>query len=44
MEGILCYGHKLPKRVITEKTQQKEILKKIHIEEGTGGVMCSNLI
>jgi hypothetical protein len=43
MEGILCYGLKLPKRVITEKTQQREVLKKIHIEEGTGDVMCGNL-
>jgi hypothetical protein len=44
MEGILYYGQKLPKRVIMEKAQHREILKKIHIEEGTGYVMCSNLI
>ncbi|XP_033609131.1 uncharacterized protein LOC111868919 isoform X4 [Cryptotermes secundus] len=36
MEGVLYYGQKLPKRVITEKMQQREILKNIHIEEGTG--------
>jgi hypothetical protein len=39
MEGTLYYGQKLPKRVITESTQQKEILKSIHIEEGTGKVI-----
>jgi hypothetical protein len=44
MEGILYYGQKLPKRVITEKTQQREILKKIHIEGGTGDVVCGNLV
>jgi hypothetical protein len=38
MEGVLYYGQKLPKRVITESTQQNEILKSIHIEEGTGDV------
>jgi hypothetical protein len=38
MEGILYYGQKLPKRVITEKAQQREILKKIHIEEESGDV------
>ncbi|XP_023701456.2 uncharacterized protein LOC111861265 isoform X3 [Cryptotermes secundus] len=36
MEGILYYGQKLHKRVIMEKAQQREILKKIHVEEGTG--------
>jgi hypothetical protein len=44
MEGLLYYGQKLPKRVITEKMQQSEILKNIHIEEGTGDVICGNLI
>jgi hypothetical protein len=36
MEGVLYYGQRLPKRVITEKTQQREIMQNFHIEEGTG--------
>jgi hypothetical protein len=44
MEGALYYGQKLPKRVITERTQQREILKSIHVEEGTGDVVCGILI
>jgi hypothetical protein len=38
MEGVLCYGQRLPKRVISEKTQQREIMKNFHIEEGTGNI------
>jgi hypothetical protein len=38
MEGVLYYGQRFPKRVITERTQQSEIMKNFHIEEGTGDV------
>jgi len=36
MEGVLYHGQRLPKRVIIEKIQQREIMKNFHIEEGTG--------
>jgi hypothetical protein len=38
VEGVLYYGQRLPKRVITEKDQQREIMKNFHIEEGTGNI------
>jgi hypothetical protein len=36
VEDVLYYGQRLPKRVITEKTQQREIMKNVHVEEATG--------
>jgi hypothetical protein len=36
---VLYYGQRLPKRVITEKNQQREIMRNVHIEEGTGDII-----
>ncbi|XP_069698366.1 zinc finger and BTB domain-containing protein 11-like isoform X3 [Periplaneta americana] len=36
IDDVLFYGQKLPKKVIAEREQQREILRSVHIEESTG--------